>query len=1036
MKNKLLLLFVLIATFGYAQNVSIPDANFKAYLVGNTSINTNGDSEIQVSEATAYTSFINCPNLSISDLTGIEAFTNITTLLCGNNSLTNLDVSNNTALEHLDCKDNSIASLDISNNTALRILVSRNNNLTSLDASNNTALTDLDCNNNAITSLNVSNNPTLWYLECQNNALTSLDITNSPDLVNLYCMDNALTSLNVTNQTALQQLRCDGNSITSLDLSNSSVLEELYCEDNALTLLNVDTGSPSNIGVQFKATNNPNLTCIQVHDVAYSTSLWANRIDATASFSTNCNYPCTVNIPDANFKTYLVGNAAINTNGDTEIQCSEATAFTGAIVAASLNISDLTGIEAFTAITELYCNNNQLTSLDVSAITSLEYIICGYNQLTSLDVSSNTALIYIDCQNNQLTSLDVPANTTLTQLKCDDNQISSLDVSANTALNIVECYNNNIVSLDFSTNVALTSLACYGNNLTSLNIANGFNTNLTFLSTGNNPSLTCIQVDANIVGTSPNNWYKDAAASYSDNCTPCTVNIPDANFKAALVGDTAINTNGDTEIQCSEATDAIGTIYAYNDNISDLTGIEAFINITALYCYDNNLTSLDVSANISLIDLFCDNNNLTSLNIANGNNANMINFDATGNAALTCIQVDAGFTPNSAGWQKDVTANYSDNCTPCTVNIPDANFKAYLVGNTAINTNGDTEIQCSEATAFTGTISCSGQSITDLTGIEAFTALTVLYCNYNQLTSLDVSANTALTVLHCRNNQLTSLDVSANTALSDLRFDNNQLTSLDVSANTALITLVGSFNQLTSLDVSANTALENLHLYDNPVTSIDVSANTALIQLELGFNPITSIDVSTNTALQGLYFYDTQITSIDLSNNTALKWVYCENNQLTSLDLSAQPNLIELTCFNNQLTSLNIANGNNANMYYFNALNNTALTCIEVDAAIVGTSPTDWYKDAGATYNVNCGSLSVDDFSLNTVSIYPNPTTSVVNIKMNAVLKQATVYSMLGKQVLKTQNNAINVSGLSNGMYVITIEAENGNVSTKRFIKQ
>jgi hypothetical protein len=213
----------------------------------------------------------------------------------------------------------------------------------------------------------------------------------------------------------------------------------------------------------------------------------------------------------------------------------------------------------------------------------------------------------------------------------------------------------------------LTSITSYANNLASLNIANGFNTNLTFLSTGNNPSLTCIQVDANIAGTSPNNWYKDAAASYSDDCTPCTINIPDANFKAALVGDTAINTNGDTEIQCSEATDAIGTIYADNDNISDLTGIEAFTNITALYCYDNNLTSLDVSANIFLIDLFCDNNNLTSLNIANGNNANMINFDATSNAALTCIQVDAGFTPNSAGWQKDATASYSDNCASLSV---------------------------------------------------------------------------------------------------------------------------------------------------------------------------------------------------------------------------------------------------------------------------------------------------------------------------------------------------------------------------------
>ena len=96
---------------------------------------------------------------------------------------------------------------------------------------------------------------------------------------------------------------------------------------------------------------------------------------------------------------------------------------------------------------------------------------------------------------------------------------------------------------------------------------------------------------------------------------------------------------------------------------------------------------------------------------------------------------------------------------PSNVNIPDANFKAYLVGNTAINTNGDTEIQFSEATPFAGSINCSNLGIFDLTGIEAFTALTELECWFNQLSSLDVSNNTALTSLICNSNQLTSLDV-------------------------------------------------------------------------------------------------------------------------------------------------------------------------------------------------------------------------------------------------------------------------------------
>ena len=117
------------------------------------------------------------------------------------------------------------------------------------------------------------------------------------------------------------------------------------------------------------------------------------------------------------------------------------------------------------------------------------------------------------------------------------------------------------------------------------------------------------------------------------------------------------------------------------------------------------------------------------------------------------------------------------------VNIPDANFKAYLVGYSSINSNGDTEIQVSEATAFAGSINCSNLGIFDLTGIEAFTALTNLNCEQNQLASLDVSANTALTTLGCKFNQLTSLNV--NTALTDLDCEQNILTSLDISANTA-----------------------------------------------------------------------------------------------------------------------------------------------------------------------------------------------------------------------------------------------------------
>ena len=113
-------------------------------------------------------------------------------------------------------------------------------------------------------------------------------------------------------------------------------------------------------------------------------------------------------IPDANFKAYLVGNSAINTNGDIEIQVSEANSFSGQIECSYLNISDLTGIEEFSSLTGLNCRGNQIPIIDVSNNTSLTSFDCSYNQLTDIDISSNPNIITFICNSNfQLISLDI-----------------------------------------------------------------------------------------------------------------------------------------------------------------------------------------------------------------------------------------------------------------------------------------------------------------------------------------------------------------------------------------------------------------------------------------------------------------------------------------------------------------------------------------------------------------------------------------------------------------------------------------------------
>jgi hypothetical protein len=378
-ENLLFTAMASIAFIGVAntQNVTIPDANFKAALVANASINTNMDTEIQVIEASVFNGAINVSQLNITDLTGIEEFVALDYLDCSRNYISGLDVSANIALTYLDCSGNYLPgssgfngynndyvyyldTLDVSANIAITILKCNNNGLLSLNTtgltaltyidcsfnsrlyfapmwaapvlyhssspllnfSSNTALTYLNCSSNALSSLDVSENTALTYLDCSNynwtedeimvedgvtlsslnlsantaltylncigNVLSSLDLSTCNELTFLDCSYNQLTSLDVSACTALTILDCTYNQLTSLDVSANTALTYLECFNNQLTSLDVKNGNNINM-VTFSAFVNPNLSCIEVDDVAWSNSNWANNINATASFSLNCS---------------------------------------------------------------------------------------------------------------------------------------------------------------------------------------------------------------------------------------------------------------------------------------------------------------------------------------------------------------------------------------------------------------------------------------------------------------------------------------------------------------------------------------------------------------------------------------------------------------------------------------------------------------------------------------------------------------------------------------------------------------------------
>ncbi|MAJ18855.1 MAG: hypothetical protein CMA06_03335 [Euryarchaeota archaeon] len=300
------------------------------------------------------------------------------------------------------------------------------------------------------------------------------------------------------------------------------------------------------------------------------------------------------------------------------------------------------------------------------------------------------------------------------------------------------------------------------------------------------------------------------------------------------------------------------------------------------------------------------------------------------------------------------------------VYIPDANFKAYLVGNSLINTNGDSEIQISEANAFNGNISCSWSNIADLSGIEHFISVTKINCGANQLTSVDLSNNTNLTQIWFGNNQLTGLDVSNNIFLTEISVENNQLSSLDVTNNTSLQTLSCSQNQITSLDVSNNILLNYLYVWNNMLLSIDLSNNINLISLNCDSNQISSLNIANNILLNFLQCNYNQLIILDLSSNTNLEVLGCSYNQLVSINLSQNHLIVALFCNNNQLTSLNLSQLScSLQINESNFSENPNLNCIEVTDLSCWNMFINYLDTTYQYYSSNCTPSAMQEHSTN-----------------------------------------------------------------------
>ena len=213
---------------------NFPDENFRDYVAKEW--DKNHDKYFSPREI-ANAKWISCDNKEISNLKGIEFFTNIWLLECYYNNLTTIDLSHNKNLSYINCHHNQLNELDVSGLPLLETFYCGHNALPSIDVSKNEKLEDFDCQDNHLDTLDVSQNKELVKLSCGTNNLTELDVRENKKLKELSCYESKLSNLDLRNQTELEVLNCWKNPLSVLDVSANTKLKTLFVSNTNLTSL-------------------------------------------------------------------------------------------------------------------------------------------------------------------------------------------------------------------------------------------------------------------------------------------------------------------------------------------------------------------------------------------------------------------------------------------------------------------------------------------------------------------------------------------------------------------------------------------------------------------------------------------------------------------------------------------------------------------------------------------------------------------------------------------------------------------------------
>ena len=462
----------------------------------------------------------------------------------------------------------------------------------------------------------------------------------------------------------------------------------------------------------------------------------------------------------------------------------------------------------------------RLTAQTVKILGDLTSLNCEGNDITSIDLS-HSKLVNLYCPYNSITELNTNGNNKLSYLNCGNNQLTALDLSTNSELTFLYCNYNKISTLNLPQNNKLWLLACAYNKLKELNVSNF-------------------------------KELKDLTCSRNE-------------LEKLIIKDNP----------------KLYRVRFFNNKLSQFE-LSNNPQLATLETYSNNLSLAQMQQLV---------NNLPTIDTSTGQKGSLVVVPTLNGSKNFSNQLKD--LAVSKGWEVKNSHRQVVN------EIPEV---AYITLTTDKNIGEEIEIIHNvDPISILADIEVEGATLVKSEKREDLHYLNeTLVSNTYRLTSQTVKISGDLSLLYCPYNDITSIDV-ANTDLEYLFCNDNLIETLLLNSNNPT-TLSYNNPPIKTLDTPQTSKLKHLSCRNNQLTKLNIPQNNSLEYLNCSNNMLKELNISNSNKLKLLDCQENELTSLTVTNNDKLEKIACQDNQISQINISNNPNLILLECYSNKIS--------------------------------------------------------------------------------------------------------------------------------------